>query len=175
MSIYKCAFTATTTGTHSLPADADILEGSRAVGAGGGGGNCKKEGKRRHTQTQSCTATGPCRSFSKKQFKESGSSSLAQSPPSWCSRFGWEPRSDHNSCHRRFRVIRFCSSSSLALAYVARTRTFILRSHFRLNHFCQALLTIICSSCVLITQVGPPAISTTATMLVQIALDTALR
>lgn len=50
MSIYSvilvltmCIYDDVTTMTHSLPADADILAGSRAVGAGGGGGNCKRE------------------------------------------------------------------------------------------------------------------------------------
>lgn len=131
-----------TTGTHSLPADADILAvvapWGREVVVG-----TAREKKRRHTQCRSRTATGSCRSFSKKQFRESGSSSPALTPPpSWFARFGWEPNSDHNSCQRRFRFSRLRSSSSLALAYVARTRTFVLRSHLRPNHFCQAMFTI---------------------------------
>lgn len=81
-------------------------------------GTAKREGKRRHAQNLSCTATGPCRSFSKKQFRESGSSSLVQSPPSWwCGRFDWAlPSSDHSSCQRRLRDRRLRSNSSFALA-----------------------------------------------------------
>lgn len=132
----------------------------------------KKEGKRRHAQTRSCTATGPCRSFSKKQFRESGSSWLVQSPSWRRGRFDWAlPSSDHSSCHRRLRDRRLRSNSSFALEYVARTRTFILKSHFRLNHFCQVLFTIFWSSCVLIIQDGPPAVSTTATMIVHRELN----
>lgn len=158
-AIYRC-FTINATTGDSLPSSGRRHPG-RAVGAGGGGGNCKTKKKR--APAQSRTATGPCRSFSKKQFRESGSSSLERSPPpSWCDRFDWAlPSSDHSSCQRRFRERRLRSNSSFALAYVARTRTLVRRSHFRLNHFCQAPFIIFSSSCVLTVKDTQPAVSTT--------------
>lgn len=131
-----------------------------------GSGNCKRKETTWHSQTLSVGAAGtdPQRSFSKKQFSERGSSSgWRSSPRSRCTRFGRVLISDHSCCQRRLRLSRLRSSSSFALAYVARTRTFTRRSHFRPSHFCSAPFTIFCSSCVFAT-VDAVAASTAVTI-----------